>query len=96
MEIESHKNKNKNTPKRSAWQMIQTYFNVLNHVIALIIAIYMSFLCYNAGNKPVSWHAWLCTIGVRDSFFVDSVNELQYCSKSSNKCHLFIYYSINF
>lgn len=48
----------------SAWQKIQTYFNVLNHILVSIVAVYMTCLCYRAGNKPISWHAWLCTIGV--------------------------------
>lgn len=55
-------------PSRSTWQVIQTYFNVLNHVMASIVAVYMTFMCYNAGNKPISWHAWLCTIGVSGEF----------------------------
>lgn len=63
MEIES--NKIKKSPGRSAWEIIQTYFNVLNHIMASIVAVYLSFMCYNAGNKPISWHAWLCTVGVR-------------------------------
>lgn len=50
--------------KRSAFQVIQTYFNLLNHVMISTVAIYMTFLCYNAGNRLISWHAWLCTLGV--------------------------------
>lgn len=48
----------------SAWRRVQIYFNVLNHVLISSVAIYMSFLCYRAGNLPISWHSWLCTIGV--------------------------------
>ncbi|XP_031624356.1 cytochrome b561 domain-containing protein 2-like [Contarinia nasturtii] len=51
------------TMPRSAWQKIQTYLNVLNHVMISIVAVYMTFLCYNAGNRAISWHAWLCTLG---------------------------------
>lgn len=49
---------------RSAWQKSQFYFNLLNHIIIFIVAIYMSILCYGTGNRAISWHAWLCTIGV--------------------------------
>lgn len=49
---------------RSAWQKIQFVFNLLNHILIFVVAIYMSFLCYGTGNRPISWHAWLCTIGV--------------------------------
>lgn len=62
MEIES--NKIEKVQTRSAWQMIQTYFNVLNNCMASIAAVYMTFMCYNAGNKAISWHAWLCSVGV--------------------------------
>lgn len=64
LEIESNKVSNKN--KQNAWEMIQSHFNLLNHIMISIVAVYMTFLCYYAGNKPVSWHAWLCTIGVSD------------------------------
>ncbi|XP_055300562.1 transmembrane reductase CYB561D2-like [Sitodiplosis mosellana] len=61
MEIES--NEVENRPTRNAWQVVQTCFNVLNHIMACIVAIYMSVMCTNAGNKAVTWHVWLCTIG---------------------------------
>lgn len=51
-------------------KMIQTCFNVLNHIIVSLVAVYMTFLCYNAGNQPVSWHAWLCALGVSDVFIL--------------------------
>lgn len=71
MEIES--NKVEKIPIRNAWQVIQTYFNVLNHVMASIAAVYMSFMCYNAGNKAISWHAWLCAVGVSYLIFFKNV-----------------------
>lgn len=52
------------TMPRSAWQKIQSYFNLLNHILIFVVAIYMSVLCYGTGNRAISWHAWLCTIGV--------------------------------
>lgn len=47
-----------------AWQTIQTIFNVLNHIIILIVAVYMSYVSYNTGNRAISWHVFLCTLGV--------------------------------
>lgn len=67
LDIESSGNR---TPTKTALQIIQTYFNVINHAIIFTVVIYMSFLCYNAGNLPISWHAWLCTMGVSDFFCV--------------------------
>ncbi|XP_055300071.1 transmembrane reductase CYB561D2-like [Sitodiplosis mosellana] len=61
MEIES--NKVEKVAAQSDWQVIETYFNVLNHIISSIAAVYMSFLCYSTGYKPISYHSWLCTIG---------------------------------
>lgn len=52
-------------PAVSTWQHVQIYFNILNHMLIFSVAIYMTFLCVRAGNLPISWHAWLCTIGVR-------------------------------
>lgn len=60
-------------PKVSAWQKIQIYFNLVNHVLISIVAVYMSFLCYRAGSSAISWHAWLCTIGVSDGWAQCSV-----------------------
>lgn len=51
-------------PTRSAWQVIQTYFNMLNHVMISIVSVYMTYICYGAGNQIITWHVWLCTIGV--------------------------------
>lgn len=47
-----------------AGQVIQTYFNLLNHIMISTVAVYMTFLCYSIGNFPITWHVWLCTIGV--------------------------------
>lgn len=41
LEIES--NNSKKPIERSAWQVVQTYFNVLNHIFASVVAIYMTF-----------------------------------------------------
>lgn len=67
---------------RSAWQVIQTYFNVLNHVMISIVAVYMTFFCYGAGNRLITWHVWLCSIGV-------SIVKLEffYFLKKSGKLH---------
>ncbi|XP_055300560.1 transmembrane reductase CYB561D2-like isoform X2 [Sitodiplosis mosellana] len=48
---------------QSVWQKIQTYFNVLNHCMISIVAVYMTFFCYNVGNRLITWHVWLCSIG---------------------------------
>lgn len=67
LEVES------NTDRSSlgnALRIIQTCFNLLNHIFVSIVAVYMTFLCYNAGNQPVSWHAWLCCLGVSNVYFV--------------------------
>lgn len=61
LEVESNTHR---SPMGDAINKIQTYFNVINHIIVSIVAVYMSFLCYNAGNQPISWHAWLCALGV--------------------------------
>lgn len=62
LEIES----NRIATMLNAWKKIQTIFNWLNDGFISIVAIYMTFFCFNAGNKPVTWHTWFCTIGVRD------------------------------
>lgn len=69
-EMEIEPNERENGPNRSAWKMIETSLNVLNHIVACIASIYMSVVCYRAGSKAVTWHVWLCTIGVSgfDSF----------------------------
>lgn len=48
----------------NVWRAIQKRFNVINHLMNTAVAFYMTYFCYGAGNAPVSWHAWLCTIGV--------------------------------
>lgn len=69
MEIEL--NTVENGPNRSTLQVIETCFNVTNHILACIATVYMSVMSYRAGGTAVTWHAWLCTIGVSDfgSFF---------------------------
>lgn len=57
-------------PRRCAWQVIQTYFNVLNHAMIFTVAVYMTFFCYNAGiDRLISWHVWLCALGVSKGTF---------------------------
>lgn len=57
-------------PTRSAWQIIQTYFNVLNHALIFPAAVYITFFCYNAGiDRLISWHVWLCALGVSECIF---------------------------
>lgn len=52
----------------TAWQTILTGFNILNHVLIVIVTIYMTCLTYNAindrGNAIKMWHPLLCTVGV--------------------------------
>ena len=64
MEIEL--NTVENGPNRSTLQVIETCFNVLNHILACIASVYMSVMCYRASGTAITWHAWLCTIGVSD------------------------------
>lgn len=65
LEIEQKKvNERKVMPVRTTWQVVQNAFNVLNHTLIIIVTIYMTCLTYNAGNLAISWHAFLCTIGV--------------------------------
>lgn len=49
---------------RSIFRIISTYINILNLIFVSVVGIYMTFVCYHYGNAPVSWHVWLCTIGV--------------------------------
>lgn len=46
------------------WQSIQIVFNVLNHILISIASIYMTYVAYSNGNLAISWHVFLCTIGV--------------------------------
>lgn len=61
--------KSDETPKRSAWQLIQIIFNIINHILIIIVSIYMTWFTYNSVKYEVDkqlkiWHAFLCTIGV--------------------------------
>lgn len=49
---------------KSIFRIISTYINILNLIFVSVVGIYMSFVCYHNGNKAISWHVWLCTIGV--------------------------------
>lgn len=49
---------------RFTWQSIQLVFNVINHILILIVSIYMAYVAYSNGNLAISWHVFLCTIGV--------------------------------
>lgn len=51
-------------PVRTTWQVFQRVLNVITHALTSIVTIYMTCLTYNAGNSAISWHAFLCTIGV--------------------------------
>lgn len=69
--VESGTKQAKQKPTRSAFQVIQTYFNVLNHSMIFTVAVYMTFFCYNTGvDRLISWHVWLCTLGVSEFFFI--------------------------
>lgn len=50
--------------ERSVFGLILSYLNILNLVFISAVAIYMTFICYRNGNKAISWHTWLCTMGV--------------------------------
>lgn len=68
--VESGKKHMNQKPTRSALQVIQTYFNVLNHAMIFTVAVYMTFFCYNAGvDRLISWHIWLCALGVSKYIF---------------------------
>lgn len=64
IELEVELAKAERMPVRTTWHAIQTGFNVLNHILILTVAVYMTRLTYNAGNLAISWHAFLCTTGV--------------------------------
>lgn len=56
-------------PKMSArftWQSIQIVLNVVNHTLISIASIYMTYVAYSNGNAAISWHVFLCTIGVSE------------------------------
>lgn len=63
---------------RNTWQVVQTVFNVLNHAMIIIVAVYMTRLTYLAGNQAISWHVFLCTVGV-------SVTNIFYFNSSNNQ-----------
>lgn len=56
-------------PKRSALQLIQVIFNIINHILIIIVTIYMTCFTYKSVKYELDkqlkiWHAFLCTIGV--------------------------------
>lgn len=59
---------------KSMYGIVCSYLNLINLIFVSVVAIYMSFLCYHDGNRPVTWHVWLCTIGVGiySDFIVES------------------------
>lgn len=62
------------TPKRSALQIIQIIFNIINHILIITVSIYMTCFTYNSVKYEVDkqlkiWHAYLCTIGVSTTDF---------------------------
>lgn len=54
---------------RNVWQTTQTTFNVINHIIILTVAVYMTYVTYSTGNRAISWHVFLCTLGVSLDLF---------------------------
>lgn len=51
----------------SAWQLIQTIFNILNHILIIIVTIYMTYLAFTTIDKEkplMILHATLCSLGV--------------------------------
>lgn len=53
---------------RINWQSVHTTFNILNHILIAFVSIYMTYIAYSNGNVAISWHVFLCTIGVRLEF----------------------------
>lgn len=49
---------------RSTWKSIQIAFNMINHILISIVAMYMTYIAYSNGNVAISWHVFLCTTGV--------------------------------
>lgn len=49
------------------WRMIQTVFNLVNHTMIIFVALYMTYKCYTLGNQPITWHIFLCALGVSES-----------------------------
>lgn len=49
--------------KVGKWFMIESYFNTINHVLNGSVALYMTWLCFQAGWTITTWHALLLTIG---------------------------------
>ena len=49
--------------KVGKWFMIESYFNTINHVLNGSVAMYMTWLCFQAGWTITTWHALLLTIG---------------------------------
>lgn len=49
---------------RTTWQTLQIAFNMINHILITIVSIYMTYVTYSNGNVAISWHVFLCTIGV--------------------------------
>ncbi|CAO1344119.1 unnamed protein product [Diamesa hyperborea] len=43
--------------------MVESYFNTINHVLNGSVALYMTWLCFQAGWTITTWHALLLTIG---------------------------------
>lgn len=73
IELESERSKT-DRASWTAWQIILTGLNILNHILIIIVAVYMTCLTYNSisekGNLLKFWHPLLCTIGVSAKFNV--------------------------
>lgn len=68
-----------------SWQSVQIVFNIINHILIAIVVTYMSSLCYRMGNMPISWHVWLCTVGVSNLNVKLQIANISICNSSSSK-----------
>lgn len=48
----------------SVLQIISQSLNVIAHVVNGLVAVYMTWISLRADAKPMTWHAWSCTVGV--------------------------------
>lgn len=51
---------------QQVWRVTQIVFNILNHAMIAFVAIFMTYKTYTNGNTLISWHVFLCTLGVSE------------------------------
>lgn len=77
----------------SIWFKIQSYFNVLNHVLNGAVAIFMTLYVIREGWDSFSWHVYFTTIGYQilmaEAILVlYAPNTLTYIHSHKTKKHL--------